>query len=79
MTFDEACAAQDEYWKKYPNKADAVRTFSMKPEFTMREQIHMGTGVYSMNIHTREAHHCQMQWNAAGTVLLCTICHYDGT
>lgn len=55
------------------------RTHSLKPEFEFRAVIEYGTGLYVVHKETGKVCEHKNVWFCDGQVLLCVVCHFEGT
>jgi len=55
------------------------RTHSLKPEYEFKAAHDYGMGLYVVNKKTGEVCEHTNKWFLDGQVLLCTICHFEGT
>lgn len=62
-----------------PPGEDGWRTHSLREGYAFGPVLEYGTGWYVYNISTGEVCEHTNEWFLDGQVLLCTICHFEGT
>jgi len=89
MSDEEAAIEQLRFYNEHLVHRDGVeyietgekdwRTHSLKPEYEFKAVLDYGTGLYVIHKETGEVCEHYMKWFCNDSVLLCTICHFEGT
>jgi len=86
---EEAAIEQLRFYNEHLVKRDGTeyietgekdwRTHSLKPEYEFKAVRDYGTGLYVVHKETGKVCEHTNEWFCNGEVLICTICHFEGT